>query len=223
MAIPPSERFDDLDADLRFEATEGSGPFASFSGPSSAGGNANYSYSVSKDDEVLNKQREAQRLREELERAEREAARLALIKQKEDRLRSGKAASLDHLKKATLIIDREMERLQSNYEELNTVREIFQSHIADINAIVPNSWSDEHQEERLDDAISKVEEAEETHAKAMRRINQIIGEKIEPKKSLLKESPEVSEFASYFRMGFAFTLPLILTLIIVIFLIKFLF
>lgn len=216
MVNPSSEQYDDHDRDLHFDSGSAQG----------GGSNVGYThfYGGSKsDDEVQNKQREAQRLREELQRAEQEAEQLAILKQKEDRVRSGRAGSIDHLKKSTQKIDKEMERLQTTYEELNAAREIFQTHLADLNAISPDSWESNHLEDRLNDAIASIEEAEAVHSKTMRRVYQLMGEKAEAKKVFTKEDSESSEFAANMRLGFAFTLPLIIALVILLFVIKILF
>lgn len=223
MAQPPPDRFDEEDADLQFDASPGSYGSYSQQGPSSSHSNYGGNYGGMHDDDVERKQREAQRLREELSRAEREAERLAQLKKMEERFRVGRHNTTEALKKSTQTIDREMERIQQVYEQLNESRELLQSHLADLENIRPESWDPSMISERLNDAISTIEKAESNHQKVARHVQQLMGEKADGKLPSFKEPREVGEFTKQVRMGFAFTLPLIVALVVLLLMIRFLF
>lgn len=113
-------------------------------------------------------------------------------------------------------IDAELASMDREYRELQEVRECFQQHLLVLSALHPKTWSTEGLTERLNDALPKLDRAENDlneayHLGKNMRHSQVFHHSLQEEESkLLSCKQMLAELAR----GFFFHLPLFLLLLI---------
>jgi hypothetical protein len=155
--------------------------------------------------ELKMKQAMALKLQQELDRTQREARELELRQQKEDRFHDGRRDMCERLSRGLAKLDRELHNSQKAVEEISLAREVYQHHLDTLRNISPEFIKQNHDEDALDHAVGAVEDAESEFGKANHRLASVM-----PGMAQHLGTPGVlpHDFGTWFRMGFAFTLPL---------------
>jgi hypothetical protein len=155
--------------------------------------------------ELKMKQAMALKLQQELDRTQREARELELRQQKEDRFHDGRRDMCERLSRGLAKLDRELHNSQKAVEEISLAREVYQHHLDTLRNISPELIKQTHDEDVLDHAVGAVEDAEAEFGKANHRLASVM-----PGVAQHVGAPGAlpQDFGTWFRMGFAFTLPL---------------
>lgn len=185
---------------------------------------------VAADDDYDHKLKAAE---QELERIQSEREELARKKQELEELTARKRSFLsqqselfEKLTSAVTLINRELEAIRQDAEDLEQCRVCFAAHLDKIQKINPESWTRDNLSERLERANIVVEIATDEYDQAAAhfentRCGGIFGRTSSRKRPAAK-STGTGEFLQNLRNGLAFNLPLCAlgTLALVVYLIK---
>ncbi|TLD69843.1 hypothetical protein FEM03_16110 [Phragmitibacter flavus] len=173
--------------------------------------------------ELKHKQESLLRIRQELEKTQRETEELELRKNKEERFSNGRREVCERLARSLAKLDRELYNSQKAIEEISTARDSFQRHLDALRDIHPESWHRGALEEELDRSIGAVEDAEDDYSKAIRRLATVMPMREEGGAfAALASGMLPADFKGWMLLGFAFTLPVMLAAIGVVMWIKYL-
>ena len=218
----PVLRFEESD-DFQDFATRPNGHGQSVSHSSAA------SVSTSSEDpfsELKHKQESLLKLRQELDRTQREAQELEAQRGKEERFTNGRRDITEKVSRNLARLDRELYNAQKIIEEISVARESFEHHLEALRSIRPESWKRCDLNEELDRAIGAVEDAENEYGKASRRLATVLPEGSQASflaGSQLGGGSLPQDFKSWAQAGFAFTLPLLAGIAILMILSRLLF
>lgn len=166
--------------------------------------------------ELKQKQESLLRIRQELERTQRETEELEIRKNKEVRFSHGRREICERLSRSLAKLDRELYNSQKAIEEISATRESFQRHLDALCDIHPELWHRSELDVELDQAIGAVEDAEEEYSKSIRRLAAVIPMR-ENASGLggLSTGSLPTDFKGWLLLGLAFTLPMIITALLV--------
>jgi hypothetical protein len=120
----------------------------------------------------------------------------------------------DKLTRSLVILEREAYDTQKKLEQLRATRESFGQHLELIEAIDPKSWNPADLHKELSRALSTVDDARAEYSQQRSRLQ---ADETSGETGLPEVAPDVSDmlgessdFARWFKIGFAFCLPLII-------------
>lgn len=183
-------------------------------------------------DNVDAKVKEAQErlanLRHEAEEIERQKQHLEALQVKQERFVAGKRDLSDKLARSVTTLDRELYDAQKLVEELSITKDSFIRHLDILRSLQVEKWQRHQMDEELDRALTAVEDAGNEYAKGTRRVAAVRSSDSSP---ILIDDTRPSattglaedDVGTWFRRGFAFTLPLIGTIILALVLAKLMF
>lgn len=202
----PVLRFEESDDFSDYAAKpNGHGHAVSQSAPVSTGGEDPFT-------ELKHKQESLLKLRQELERTQREAQELEAQRSKEERFTNGRRDITEKVSRNLARLERELYNAQKIIEEISVARESFEHHLEALRTIRPETWKRCDLNEELDRAIGAVEDAENEYGKASRRLATVLPESSQASflaGSQLGGGALPQDFQGWLRAGFAFTLPLL--------------
>lgn len=183
-------------------------------------------------DNVDAKVREAQErlasLRHEAEEIERQKQHLEALQVKQERFVAGKRDLTDKLTRSVTTLDRELYDAQKLVEELSITKDAFNRHLDVLKSLQVEKWARDRMDEELERALTAVEDAGNEYAKGTRRLS--AARPAESAPILIDDTRPASaaslsedDAATWFRRGFAFTLPLIGTILLGLVLAKLMF
>ncbi len=175
--------------------------------------NAGFASSADTDDEsygsLKRKQEELLKLRQELERTERETSELESQRRKEERFSTGRREMTEKLSRSLVRLERELYNSQKAIEEITTARDLYQRHLEVLQSVRPESWQRANLDAELEHAIGAIEDSEDVYGKTSRRLANVIpGEAAALEAEARPAFP--TDFKSWMFFGFAFTLPIAL-------------
>lgn len=186
------------------------------------------------DQKVKAAQEQLLQLRMQQEEIERQKQHLEALRIKQERFVAGKRELLDKLGRCNNHVERELFDSQRRVEELSLVHEEFCRHLNILKGLQPEKWHRSQVDEELEHALAAIGDAENDYAKGLRRLHALA-----PPESGSQElaglddaeAPVMSslggagsdDIASWMRRGFAFTLPLMATVLVAIILIRLMF
>jgi DNA repair exonuclease SbcCD ATPase subunit len=174
-------------------------------------------------------------LRAQQEEVERQKHMLETLRHKQERFVSGKKDISEKLERSLRAVCEDLEDARRRVEDLAITQKDFQDHLDELKTFLPERWHRSQLDHELDRALSCLDEAEVSYEKGMRRIAASrptetsplqLAADAEEGSALHSSLPFLSggdDLATWVRRGFAFTLPLIVTLIVSIVLIKLMF
>ncbi len=116
-------------------------------------------------------------------------------------------------------MDKELESMQKEQREIQDACECFRKHIQILSALNPQHWANDTLQERLRDAIPKLERAENDYREALAHGRRFRHTDILRKIKRIDDSPfSRDQLGQHFLDGIAFHLPLALFLLIAWFL-----
>lgn len=183
-------------------------------------------------DNVDAKVKEAQErlasLRHEAEEIERQKQHLEALQIKQERFVVGKRDLTDKLTRSVTSLDRELYDAQKLVEELSITKDAFNRHLDVLKSLQVEKWARDNMDEELDRALSAVEDAGNEYAKGTRRLaaarpSESAPILIEDTRSTSAAGLTEDDAGVWFRRGFAFTLPLIGTILLALVLAKLMF
>ncbi len=168
---------------------------------------------------------ELKRQQEEIERRKRE---LEELNKKRVELSIGQKSMREKLTRAIAILENAEYDARKEIEQIQMTRQAFADHLATLDEIDPSRWTPDSIDDQLTKGLSQIDHARAVYTQARARIDALSGKDIEGGAG--SESGEdggegeyvESESVSFFelvRRGFALTLPLLLVLLILAFVI----
>lgn len=174
-------------------------------------------------------------LRLQQEEIERQKQHLEALRLKQERFVAGKRELLEKLGRATTHVERELYEAQKRVEELGATHEEFRRHLDTLKALQPEKWHRTQVDHELDQALVAIDEAEGDYSKGMRRLQALAPAEASVHQGIAPlEEGEVptrpalfaastDDLVTWLRRGFAFTLPLMGTVLVAIVLIRLMF
>lgn len=186
-------------------------------------------YSADLNDEYQQAQDQLRSLRQQEEQIKRQAAELEELTQKEEQFKEGRTEVCEELQRYLSILDREATEAQRIAEECGAAHERLEAHLANINALRPETWSRADRKAELARALSYIEAAEDE----LDDVSPLVSNSpkktgfFKAKTSATKSSSSgflntQGDFTYWLKSGFAFSLPLVVFAIIGIGLVLFL-
>src|ERR1041385_7143394 len=167
------------------------------------------------DNQVQRAQEQLLQLKRQQDQIEKQKRELEELSRRQEGLERGRAEMGDKLTRSLVVVEREAYDTQKRLEQLRAMRESFGQHLQLIEAIDPKTWNPADLHKELSRALSTVDDARAEYAQQRSRLqaaNEKTGE---------ADLPEVASdvadlihggrtFGQWFRIGFAFSLPLII-------------
>jgi len=179
-------------------------------------------------DEYQQAQDQLRQLRQQEEQIKRQAAELEELTQKEEQFKEGRTEVTEDLTRYLSVLDREAAEAHRISEECAAFHERLEGHLANINALHPETWSRADRKAELARALSYIEAAEDEIDNVMPLLNSFGGKKSSgggllnkmatPSVRLPSAIPQ-GDFLYWLRSGFAFSLPLVGFAVIALFLV----
>ena len=170
--------------------------------------------------QVANSAQELDRLRMRQEEVERERRELEVLRKKQDRYERGRQEVGDRLNQSLIMMEKEQVRGQRMLECLNTTRDVFKGQVVAIEAIDPESWTDDMVREELGKALAIIDQARMEYNLGMSKVESMLsdcgrGSSLDPGHTLNADGVIQSDasFGFWFKAGLAFCLPLIITVL----------
>lgn len=186
------------------------------------------------DSKVKAAQEQLLQLRMQQEEIERQKQHLEALRVKQERFIAGKRELLDKLGRAAGHVERALYDAQKRVEELGTTHDEFRKHLDILRSLQPEKWHRTQVDQELDQALVAIDDAENDYAKAMRRLHAMTPpDSASPQEESDSNEPRMAppmtytansdDLSTWLRRGFAFTAPLMGTVIIAIVLIRLMF
>jgi chromosome segregation ATPase len=165
------------------------------------------------DSQVQKAQDQLLQLKRQQEQIEKQKRELEELSRRQDELDRGRAEMSDKLARSLVILEREAYDTQKKLEQLRVTRESFGQHLELIEAIDPKSWSPADLHKELSRALSTVEDARTEFSQQRSRLqaaddtnNDVALPEVAADTADLLNSGR--SFRDWAKIGFAFTLPL---------------
>ncbi|MFO1485804.1 MAG: hypothetical protein U1F71_20760 [Verrucomicrobiaceae bacterium] len=172
-------------------------------------------------------------LRMQQEEIERQKQHLEALRIKQERFVAGKRDLLDKLGRSVSHIERELYNAQKRVEELSLTHDEFRQHLEILKNLQPERWHRAQVDQELDHALAAIDDAEGDFNKGVRRIQALEPQEPANQGSISLQDADASvlsmfngqtdDWGAWMRRGFAFTLPLIATLLAAIVLVRLMF
>jgi chromosome segregation ATPase len=171
--------------------------------------------------QVQSAQAELAELKRRSDQIERDKQRLEELSRRQDELEAGRAEMIDKLTRALVVVQRETQDAEKRLDQLNTIHEAFTSHLETMEGINPKGWIGLDLSKELSKALSAVDDARAEYGRSQPRLS------LDPADEHRSESGLPAEYEEYYagvekgffywlKAGFAFTLPLLVVLVIAI-------
>jgi cell division protein FtsB len=172
------------------------------------------------DSQVQKAQEQLLQLKRQQEQIEKQKRELEELSRRQEELERGRAAMSDKLTRSLVVLEREAYDAQRRLEQLRATRESFGQHLELIEAIDPKSWNPADLHKELSRALSTVESARVEYTQQRSRL-QATGDSAEEETlpEVGSEAPALGNrsFTQWIKIGFAFSLPLIVFGLIALF------
>src|SRR5216683_6203234 len=172
------------------------------------------------DDQVQRAQEQLLQLKRQQEQIEKQKRELEELSRRQDELEHGRTEMTDKLTRALVVLEREAYSEQNRLEQIRSARESFAQHLELIEAIDPRSWNPSDLHKELSRALSTVEGARVEFGQQRSRL-QATGDG-DSDEALPQIEPVFSgsgrSLMQWIKIGFAFSLPLIVFGFIALFL-----
>lgn len=173
-------------------------------------------------------------LRHQQEEIERQKQHLENLRVKQERFVAGKRDLLEKIGRANGHVESELDDAQKRADELRITHEEFSRHLDVLKSLQPEKWHRTQVDQELDSALAAIEDAESDFAKGLRRLHMMTPPESSSYGSSVSledaDAPVLSSFSgngddlkAWLKRGFAFTLPLMATVLVAIVLIRLMF
>ncbi len=163
------------------------------------------------DSQVQKAQDQLLQLKRQQDQIEKQKRELEELSRKQEELEHGRAEITDKLTRSLVILEREAYDAQKRLEQVRAMRESFGQHLELIEAIDPKSWNPADLHKELSRALSTVEGARVEFGQQRSRL-QATGDG-DSDEALPQIEPVFSRsgrsLMQWIKIGFAFSLPLI--------------
>lgn len=182
------------------------------------------------DRQVREAQERLAKLRQEQEQIEQERRLLETLKQKQEQFIHGRESLAGVLEQHLHAIDQDLDSTRHYLEDLTAAQHDFRARLDELRSFLPERWHRHQLEQELDHALGCLLEAEASFEKGLRRLSASqptgvanLEAGAAPATRRNADPASADDSRAWLRRGFAFTLPLILTLILGLILAKLLF
>ncbi len=169
---------------------------------------------------VASAAQEIERLRMRQEELEQEKVRLAELNARQDRYTTGKRALLDDLNQALLVMKKDQMRAERLVELLTATRARFQDMLDELHGLDEDRWDEHAFDEELALALALVEKSRMEYGRSMAKVEAEMPapDAKGPRAHGPRASRSLAEKGSWFwfKAGFAFSLPLMLALAVLL-------
>ncbi len=167
------------------------------------------------DEKVQQAEQQEQALKRQLETIEKQKREFAELSRRQETLTTSRNDLADKLDRALKVIERETIEAGKRLEMLQAVDASFREHLENIAAINPKLWAESEISGELTRAMSTVEDARNEYNRSFPRVAAM------PEQAAAVSTPESGyaadysggdgkDFVGWLKIGFAFSLPLIL-------------
>ena len=167
------------------------------------------------DSQVQKAQEQLLQLKRQQDQIEKQKRELEELSRRQEELERGRAEMTEKFTRSLVVLEREAYDTQKKLEQLRATRESFAQHLELIEGIDPKSWNPADLHKELSRALSTVDDARTEFSQQRSRLQAADDSSSEV--SLPEVAPDVSDllnessdFARWFRIGLAFSLPLII-------------
>jgi len=174
------------------------------------------------DSQVQKAQEQLLQLKRQQEQIEKQKRELEELSRRQEELERGRAEMSDKLTRSLVVLEREAYDSQKKMEQLRATRESFGQHLELLEAIDPRSWNPAELNKELSRALSTVDDARTEYNQQRSRLqattdaNEAVP--LPETASSLESGTEMTHtFGQWLKIGFAFTLPLIVFGLIALF------
>lgn len=174
------------------------------------------------DQQVARASEELEKLRKRQEDLEREKRLLQEMRSKQESFENGRHEMIEQLGKALLALERDEIKNEQTLNLMSSTRKRFKEMLGEIETLDASTWDDEHLRDELARALSILENLSLEYKKSVAKIQAVnereqkgsesssIPTEITPSFAL----PKAQGFLQYSMIGLAFSLPIIITLVI---------
>lgn len=173
------------------------------------------------DSQVQKAQDQLLQLKRQQDQIEKQKRELEELSRKQEELERGRAEMGDKLTRSLVVLEREAYDAQKRLEQLRSMRESFGQHLELIEAIDPKSWNPGDLHKELSRALSTVEGARVEYTQQRSRLqttDESEGGEALPAIDTDSFSGGGRSLMQWIKIGFAFSLPLIVFGFIALFL-----
>jgi predicted RNase H-like nuclease (RuvC/YqgF family) len=172
-------------------------------------------------------------LRRQQEEIERQKQHLEALRLKQERFVAGKRDLVEKIARSASLVERELYDAQKRVEELALTHDEFRRHLDILKSLQPEKWHRAQVSEELDNALAAIEDAENDYAKGIRRLHAMGPQEGVSAGTISLDDANATvmpafgahtdDLKTWLRRGFAFTLPLMGTVLVAIVLIRLMF
>jgi chromosome segregation ATPase len=167
------------------------------------------------DSQVQKAQDQLLQLKRQQEQIEKQKRELEELSRRQEELERGRAEMSDKLARSLVVLEREAYDTQKKLEQLRTTRESFGQHLELVEAIDPKSWNPTDLHKELSRALSTVEDARTEFSQQRSRLQ--AADENSNDVALPETASDVAHllngsrsFGQWAKIGFAFSLPLMI-------------
>lgn len=169
------------------------------------------------DEQVQKAQDELAQLRKRQELIERQKKELEEMSKRQDQFTAGRGELVEKLTRAVVVLEREKYEAQRRVETLESIDESFRTHLALLESIDPKDWEGQDLNKELTRALSAVDDARMEYGKNNPKIaSEPAAEQMAAQGDSYSSEGGGRDFKEWLVMGFAFTLPLMVCVLILI-------
>ena len=166
------------------------------------------------DSQVQKAQEQLLQLKRQQDQIEKQKRELEELSRKQEELERGRAEMSDKLTRSLVVLEREAYDAQKRLEQLRSMRESFGQHLELIEGIDPKTWNPADLHKELSRALSTVEGARIEFTQQRSRLQATDNTGGEVEEALADVEPVFSSggrsMLQWFKIGLAFSLPLII-------------
>jgi len=170
------------------------------------------------DDQVQKAQEQLIQLKRQQEQIEKQKRELEELSRRQEQFHQGRTEMVEYFTRALVVLERQIYDAQKRVEQLRSINECFIQHLSAIEAINPKAWENTDINKELNRALSTVDDARTEYNRSRAVISAEVNEDVLAGTSAGAADPAYEaprDFSYWLKSGFAFTLPLLVTLLIV--------
>ncbi|MFH0878398.1 MAG: hypothetical protein V2A34_01670 [Lentisphaerota bacterium] len=176
------------------------------------------------DDHVATAMQELERLRKRQEDLEREKRELEDLRRKQAEYEGGKREMVERLSQSLVILEKNELQSERLVEMLGATRKRFRNLLADIEGISEDAWPEDQIRDELNKALMVLEDARMEYNKSMAKIDAMDGggdQGSPDRKPVIFEenrfhAEENRSFAYWLKVGAAMSMPLLVTIVLLV-------
>jgi len=167
-------------------------------------------------EEVEKTNTELEKLKRQLDLIERQKVRLDELRRRQDELDNGREEMINKLTRALAAVEREYEDAQHRLQQLAEIQNSFTQHLRYIESINSKAWGADELPKELSMALSAIDDARADFVKAHAKLGERGGAGGDMGEDFGGDGEfgEPMSFTDGIKNGFAFTLPLQITVVI---------